>query len=419
MALCVCCLPMQAAFAADAKWYMENRLVAHALGAIGDKRETNSKEAFLESWSQGYRALEADFSMTSDGVLVLRHDFDQDSYYQLEQAVRGNIVMSAADYKNQKINFRYTPLTAVELFQLMNEYKDVYVITDTKNIDAQTVRAQFEALKKYADDLNTPEVLDRLVVQIYNEEMYQVVKEVYPFENWIYTLYQTPNPDYHVIGDFCVQNGIDVVAMNEQIIRNGGVQILNQKGIKVYAHTVNRMLDMQSALGAGCYGVYTDYIKPKDLGQIGFAKESKLSRVKVRSKEKEGFITTCDIQGRQYVKLRDIGTLLNGTTALFSAMYNTSTDVLQLTTGEDFVSLGNEMLLPDSNDEYIKKSSIALAVDGKRLEHTGYTIDGEYYYPLEVLGDAIGFTFYASDVPNELQMVIDEPETEDAKKQED
>ena len=38
------------------KWYEENKLVAHTLGAIEDKKETNSKEAFIHSWENGYKS---------------------------------------------------------------------------------------------------------------------------------------------------------------------------------------------------------------------------------------------------------------------------------------------------------------------------------------------------------------------------
>ena len=105
------------------KWYEDNRLVAHALGAIEDKKETNSKEAFLHSWSDGYKVMEADFSLTSDGTLVVRHDFDQDSYYNLEQTVNGSTEMSAGRFSSEKINFRYTICLQIQNIQMNRECK--------------------------------------------------------------------------------------------------------------------------------------------------------------------------------------------------------------------------------------------------------------------------------------------------------
>ena len=55
----------QPALAAD--WQSKNPLIAHALGEADGKIETNSKEAFLTSWQNGFRAVEADFTYTSDG----------------------------------------------------------------------------------------------------------------------------------------------------------------------------------------------------------------------------------------------------------------------------------------------------------------------------------------------------------------
>ncbi len=48
------------------------------------------------------------------------------------------------------------------------------------------------------------DILNRIVVQIYDTEMLNTVKQIYPFTNWIYTLYQTPNPNYDEIAVFFV-----------------------------------------------------------------------------------------------------------------------------------------------------------------------------------------------------------------------
>ena len=159
-------------YAGSADWTVGNPLIAHALGEHEGKIETNSKEAFISSWENGFKALEADFTYTSDGTLVVRHDFDAGgSYYRLEIKPQGNPVMDTQTYKNTKIIYEQTPLTAADLIALMGEYKDVYLITDTKNTDKQTVQKQFTDLRNIAMNTNNAEVLNRIVPQIYNEEM--------------------------------------------------------------------------------------------------------------------------------------------------------------------------------------------------------------------------------------------------------
>ncbi len=247
-------------------WYDYCTLIAHALGQIDGRTETNSLEAFLSSYESGIRAFEADFQMTSDGVLVVRHDFEQVSYWNLEQVVDEEaIVMDSARYVTEKINHKYTPLTAEDLLTLLMEREDAYLITDSKEVDKVTVTAQFTALVDIAEKLGCPEVLDRVVVQIYNQEMLDVVREVYPFEHWIFTLYMLTNPDLDEIGTFCVEEGIDVVTMDSSVFTTAKAAILNGYDLKIYVHTLNRLDEIYAARLNGGYGVYSDIISQEDL----------------------------------------------------------------------------------------------------------------------------------------------------------
>ena len=54
-----------------------------------------------------------DFIYTSDGALVVRHDFDADgSYYRLEIEPGSNLVMDSNTFQNEKIIYEQTPMTA-------------------------------------------------------------------------------------------------------------------------------------------------------------------------------------------------------------------------------------------------------------------------------------------------------------------
>ncbi len=379
-----------AVFAQEQKWYENNRLVAHALGSIEDKKETNSKEAFLNSWGNGIRVVEADFSTTSDGTLVVRHDFDQDSYYNLEQKVVGSTAMPIDRYLTEKINFRYTPLTAAQLIQLMTEYNDVYLITDTKNTDMETIQKQFTALVNAAKAVEHPEILDRIVVQIYNPEMYETVKAIHPFTNWIYTLYQTQNPDYAQIGDYCAANGIDVVTINQEIVQANNISLLTQRGIKVYAHTVNRILDLQKMLNAGVYGIYTDYIKPQDLSFVGLQAVNRQQSLQLKYKDSTKQVTAYSLLGKQYVSLRDIAVLLKGTENGFSVSFDRNAKTVLLQKGQEFIGMGNELLLGKETKQYAEKCAFTLQADKFKRETVGFFIDGELYYEPEAIAAALG-----------------------------
>ena len=259
---------VQTAWAAD--WQSKNPLIAHALGEADGKIETNTKEAFLTSWQDGFRVMEADFTYTSDGTLVVRHDFDTGgSYYRLEIKPNGNPVMDTKTYTSTSAVYTLTPLTAVDLLYLLQEYPDVYLVTDTKETDKATAQKQFRDLVSIANNIGAPEVLDRIIPQIYKKEMLGWVKEIYPFQNWIYTLYLEANPDYTDVANFCAANGIDTVTLHVDRAKKENIGKLKAKGLKVYAHTVNRYQAFAELLAAGADGIYTDRIKPYELEWVG------------------------------------------------------------------------------------------------------------------------------------------------------
>ena len=204
---------VQPVFAAD--WQSGNKLIAHALGEVDNKIETNSKEAFINAWNNGFRVVEADFTYTSDGVLVVRHDFEKDgSYTRLEIPTGTDKVMDSKTFMETPAIFTQTPMRAVDLLSLMVEYPDMYVVTDTKDTDKKTVQKQFGDLVKIAKNMGNPEVLDRIIPQLYNKGMIDWIREIHKFENWIFTLYLYNNPDYDDIANFCKTKGIQTVTLH-------------------------------------------------------------------------------------------------------------------------------------------------------------------------------------------------------------
>lgn len=370
----------QPAYAAGTDWHTGNVLVAHALGEVDGKIETNTREAFLSSWGDGFRVLEADFTYTSDNVLVVRHDFDTGgSYYRLEIDVDGPAVMDSKTYKEKKAVYELTPITAVELLGLMAEYKDVYLITDTKETDEATVKRQFQDLKAIANNIGAPEVLDRIVPQIYSKEMLGWIKSVHPFQQWIYTLYMTYNPDYADIAAFCRQNGIGTVTIEQSRISRQVTETFHQQQIKVYTHTVNRYKQAKSLMEQGVDGIYTDSIKPYELEWIGQARPRKTERRAVTVGDERLTFTTLEIMGETHVPLREMTQVADG----FSAEYDMQKKTLSLTPWRMFSSLGNEMGIDDSGRLVTEKADFRLLYGGKDTGLTCYLVDGEVYVPLE------------------------------------
>lgn len=240
-------------------------IVAHAMGTVDGRRETNSLDAFLASYEAGQRIFEVDLQLTSDGVLVARHDWDQISYYNLEQTYVG--VMDHETFMNTPICYYYNPVDIDGLLALLISHPDAYLVTDSKDTDETTVRAQLKAITRAVERTGDPSLWDRIIVQIYHEEMLDWVREETSVTNFIFTLYQVPNPDYEAIGTFCRNNGIRVVTMDSSRLSGENSEILHKYGCLIYLHTVNRLSNMVAA-SWGADGFYSDYITPDQLQTV-------------------------------------------------------------------------------------------------------------------------------------------------------
>lgn len=247
------------------EWYDAHYIVAHALGEIGGKTGSNSLEAFLSTYEKGVRVFEVDLQLTSDGHLVCRHDFDQNSYYVLIQWVlNGDTSMDLERFVNEKIMREYSSLTAEGLLNLLLTYEDAYIVTDTKDTDMEIVAEQFRQLGSLIEKTGDETLYDRVIVQVYNTEMYDFLSELYPFSHWIFTLYQLYQPDLEEIGAFCQENGIAVVTMPYESASLEKSEILHSYGLKVYTHTINVGKELIDGLEKGIDGFYSDFFTMDD-----------------------------------------------------------------------------------------------------------------------------------------------------------
>ncbi|MBQ8733247.1 MAG: hypothetical protein IJY76_01965, partial [Anaerotignum sp.] len=242
-----------------------------------------------------------------------------------------------------------------------------------------TVQKKFRDIVNIAKNIGHPEVLDRIIPQLYNKEMIKWIKAIHPFENWIFTLYLYNNPDYDDIANYCKANGIQTVTLHVDRATRENVNKLKAKGLKVYAHTTNRYLTMKNLLNVGVDGIYTDRIKPYELPWIGLENPRKLTEQTVTVGGKENTLTTIDIFGKDHAPLRQLAQLGKR----FSADYDRASNTLRIQTGRVFQSLGNELLMDDSGRLITEMADFRLLVNDKENRMQFYYVDGEVYAPVE------------------------------------
>ena len=139
------------------------------------------------------------------------------------------------------------------------------------------------------------------------------------------------------------------------------------------------------------------------LGMIPGASAAELARASTQSVEVDG--TPVEFQmyalvdengnGTNYIKLRDMAYVLNGTKAQFSVGYDNATKTISVAGGA-YEANGAEMTTPYSGDRTYTRGTQTIQVNGEAVDMTAITLlddagGGYNYFKLRDLGKALGF----------------------------
>ena len=241
-----------------AEWLKEDTLLAHAMGGIDKSTYTNSLEAFERAYENGFRVYEVDMVVTKEGEVVCSHEYLDEN---------GEVIEYTA-FMQEKIEGKYTPVDLRKLIDLMEAYPDVYIMTDIKwdnsmGSSNEDVIILVSALVEEANIRETTDILERMIIQIYNPKSYEIMKGIYPFQHYVYTLYHYASPIYEEILGFCLENNLPVVAMEESRVSKDIVEYFNQWNIDVLVYTINNEEKAKGLREFGVKGIYTDWLMPE------------------------------------------------------------------------------------------------------------------------------------------------------------
>ncbi|WP_409341675.1 phosphatidylinositol-specific phospholipase C/glycerophosphodiester phosphodiesterase family protein [Paenibacillus sp. MBLB4367] len=239
------------------------RMIAHAMGGINGHDYTNSYEAFLVNYEKGHRVFEVDLILTEDGKLAARHDWLAYTADLLQPELpeeKKGVSLTLRDFKGTPILEKYKALSFKDIVKMMQQYPDIYLVTDTKETDPVLVTEQFRLIKEGAEAVD-PAILNRIIPELYTEDMVKTVMDIYPFPNKLYSLYQSSDPDEEILR-FVRENGIQTVAMPVERAQMMPelMQGLNDLAVKTYVHSVNSEEEIRAMTALGVYGVYTDFL---------------------------------------------------------------------------------------------------------------------------------------------------------------
>lgn len=274
VAACIACLLFPRDIPQSARWFEKHMLVAHAGGTSPNGNTySNSLEAFTYNYEQGHRVFEGDLCLTADGILVLEHDWSH--WRQKTENATGNeeddiAPISYEQFMQTEFYGLETPMDIAMLVCFMSERPDMYFMTDYKDCyDRDTVLSGFQQLVEAAQDAGCPEVLERFIIQNHHNDFKHWVGSVYPFENWVYTYYSIPNINANTPFDmttYCAKEDIPVITMWHYMLNDEWLAYAKKYNLRIFLHTVNDPDAAKEYLAAGATGIYTDDIKPDELG---------------------------------------------------------------------------------------------------------------------------------------------------------
>lgn len=242
------------------------KIIAHGLGGLpNEKRVTNSIDALIENYKKGTRIFEVDLIETSDGYIVARHDWLPYLYEMLEQqpVTDDAHALTLEEFKSMKINKQYEPATLDDILNLMLEYPDIYIVTDTKTTTSEDTSRVFKHIVDFVKTKDE-ELLKRIYPQIYNKESYYALMDVYPFKNVLYTLYYETSSKEDIL-NFSIREDIRGIVIPDYYYTDDFCHQLRSLGMDVYVHTVNNLKEINKYLSQSVTGVFSDYVSESHL----------------------------------------------------------------------------------------------------------------------------------------------------------
>lgn len=96
-----------------------------------------------------------------------------------------------------------------------------------------------------------------------------------------------------------------------------------------------------------------------------------------------------NIDGNNYFKLRDIAKMMKGTIKCFDVEYDAATNTIDMLSFFPYTEVGGELTLGDGAQKIAHSSSAFLTYDGGPIKATCFNIDGNNYFKLRDITDAL------------------------------
>ncbi|MEZ8114873.1 glycerophosphodiester phosphodiesterase family protein [Vibrio splendidus] len=222
-------------------------LIAHAGGGINGLKYTNSLEAMEQSIEHGFKMIELDLLISSDGRIVAVHDWK--TFHEMTNSNNTGSI-SSKEFESKIIYDKYKTLNISTAIDILDE-NDVVLVTDKiKNISL---------LSKYIIDK------DKSIIEVFSTDKYNEAIEL-GFNNVALNIdLNTP-----FILEWIDLNKIKAVTYRGDNLGSLGSEYkkaieLSNMGVSSMIYSTNDLdLDGIKASGIGNFALYVDFVLPSD-----------------------------------------------------------------------------------------------------------------------------------------------------------
>ncbi|MEZ9128575.1 glycerophosphodiester phosphodiesterase family protein [Vibrio splendidus] len=222
-------------------------LIAHAGGGINGLKYTNSLEAMEQSIEHGFKMVELDLLISSDGRIVAVHDWK--TFHEMTNSNNTGSI-SSKEFESKIIYDKYKTLNISTAIDILDK-NDVVLVTDKiKNI---------ALLSKYIIDK------DKSIIEVFSIDKYNEAIDL-GFNNVALNIdLNTP-----FILDWIDLNKIKAVTYRGDNLGSLGSEYkkaieLSNMGVSSMIYSTNDLdLDGIKASGIGNFALYVDFVLPSD-----------------------------------------------------------------------------------------------------------------------------------------------------------
>ena len=240
--------------------FYDYNVIAHACGGIDGYTYTDSLEALNQSYEKGDRLFDIDLRFSSDGEIVLRHEWQQDleqpefdylMQYQAGQILREQLP-TLEQFKNTLIFSKYRSLSFRDIVDWMKSHPDAYMVLDTKEDPEETYTW---IVGNFKED---KEILNHLVLSCYSSQDLKTVLIIYPFRNYMLRQYADNLDGFDEFTSDCNKYHVKAVSVNLRHESDERIQDIRNNGMKIYWAVENDLEEYKGEyLGDG---VVSDWI---------------------------------------------------------------------------------------------------------------------------------------------------------------